>query len=164
MFPYQLLSFSLLSPQTTHGKLKYVKQCHYILNIYFQNNIFIVGDVSTNIPLVDTRNNKTKSNRFELSNYLLPLCVPEQDADDAGWQKFVVSSFNFYHDKALKWGKQKPKRQRVNSGGWILIEKIRKGHNVFSLTSMVGLKLWNDIRPLVAPGWGSPSIITTLYE
>ena len=47
--------------------------------------------------------------------------------------------------------------QKVN-GHW---EKFL-GHLTFILTSIEGLKLWNDIRPTIAPGWGSPSIMTTL--
>lgn len=48
--------------------------------------------------------------------------MPEQDAEEAGWKRFAVSSFSFYHDKALKWGEQK-----LNIGGWIVNGKICTG-------------------------------------
>ena len=51
-----------------------------------------------------------------------------------------------------------PKRLNVN-GVWNI---CAHPWNFFILTSIEGLKHWKEIRPLTAPGCGSPSIITTL--
>lgn len=55
--------------------------------------------------------------------------------------------------------KTEPKRHR----GWIVIGNTCTRPWTFILTSIDGLKLWKDIRPFTAPGWGSPSIITALH-
>lgn len=55
---------------------------------------------------------------------------------------------------------------KTKTGAWDKTNKTCPGnassHSIFILTSIEGLNVWNDILPLIAPGWGLPSIITTL--